>query len=126
MLSSFLLQTLASPQYAREKLTNNSQASRETSYIQIPMIVPESSTSIAAARVIFGSPGMSIMLPAITTTKPAPAESEALVTFRVQPVGTPRHLESSDSENCVFAMQTGFRNPNPRTVAVSLWLDQRN
>jgi len=38
-------------------------------------------------RETFGRPGMSIMLPEITTTNPAAAESEALVTLSVQPVG---------------------------------------
>src|SRR5437763_1832131 len=76
------------------------------SYPQMPTILPESSTSIEAAREIFGRPGISIMLPAIATTKPAPAESDALFTFRVQPVGTPRLLGSWDSEYCVFAIQT--------------------
>jgi len=48
--------------------------------LQTPMRTPESSTSMEEARETFGRPGMSIMLPAITTTNPAPAESEALVT----------------------------------------------
>ena len=73
----------------------------------MPTIFPESSTSIEAARETLDRPGMSIMLPEITTTKPAPAESDAFVTFRVQPVGAPRRLGSSDKEYCVFAMQTG-------------------
>jgi hypothetical protein len=37
-------------------------------------MAPESSTSIEEARETFGRPGISIMLPEITTTKPAPAE----------------------------------------------------
>src|ERR1051325_6627488 len=74
---------------------------------QMPIIFPESSTSIEAARETLGRPGISIMLPEITTTKPAPAESDAFVTLRVQPVGAPRRLGSSESEYCVFATQTG-------------------
>ena len=58
------------------------------------------------ARETFGRPGMSIMLPEMTTTNPAPAESEALLTLSVQPVGAPRRFGSSDSEYCVLAMQT--------------------
>ena len=42
-----------------------------------------------AAREIFGRPGISIMLPAMATTKPAPLERLASVTLRVQPVGAP-------------------------------------
>jgi len=44
---------------------------------QTPMMAPESSTSMEEAREIFGRPGMSIMLPEITTTNAAPEESEA-------------------------------------------------
>src|SRR5437870_12603075 len=77
------------------------------SHLQMPVILPESSTSIDAARETLGSPGMSIMLPEITTTNPAPAESDALVTFRVQPLGAPSSLGLSDREYWVFAMQTG-------------------
>ena len=58
---------------------------------------------------------MSIMLPEITTMKPAPAESEALLTLSVQPVGAPRRLGSSDKEYCVLAMHTG-NFPKPHSV----------
>src|SRR5216683_315398 len=75
--------------------------------LQTPMRAPESSTSMEEAREIFGRPSISIMLPAITTTNPAPAESEALVTLSVQTAGAPRRLGSSDKEYCVLAMQTG-------------------
>src|SRR5215467_8341758 len=75
--------------------------------LQMPVIFPESSTSIEAARETFGRPGINIILPEITTTKPAPAESEAFVTLRVQPVGAPSRLGSSDKEYCVLAMHTG-------------------
>ena len=50
---------------------------------------------------------MSIILPEMTTTNPAPAESEALLMLRVQPVGAPRRLGSSDKEYCVLAIQMG-------------------
>src|SRR5258708_8740780 len=75
--------------------------------LQTPMRAPESSTSMEEAREIFGRPGISIMLPAITTTNPAPAESEALVTLSVQPAGAPRRFGSSDKQYCVLAIQTG-------------------
>src|SRR5712664_4338139 len=75
--------------------------------LQTPMRAPESSTSMEEARDTLGRPGISIMLPAITTTNPAPAESEALVTLSVQPAGAPRRFGSSDKEYCVLAMQTG-------------------
>jgi len=81
-------------------------------------MAPESSTSIEEAREIFGSPGISIMLPEITTTNLAPADSEALVAFSVQPVGAPSFFGSSESEYCVFAMQTGtFAYPH----SVNCW-----
>src|SRR5215471_127331 len=74
---------------------------------QTPTIAPLESTSMLAARETLGSPGMSIMLPAITTTKPAPAESEASVTFKVQPEGAPRSFGLSEKEYWVLAMHTG-------------------
>src|SRR5215471_2573468 len=76
-------------------------------FVQIPTISPLASTSTLKARGALGNPGISIMLPAITTTKPAPAESEASVTFKVQPLGAPRSLGLSENEYCVLAMQTG-------------------
>ena len=78
-----------------------------------PVISPSAFTSMAAAREIFGSPGMSIMFPAITTTKPAPEDSDASVMFSVQPVGAPINFGLSDREYCVFAMHTGnFAKPH--------------
>src|SRR5258708_23877005 len=75
--------------------------------LQTPMMAPESSASMEEARETFGRPGISIMLPEITTTKPAPADSEALVTLSGQPVGAPKRFGSSEREYCVLAMQTG-------------------
>src|SRR5690348_10561515 len=81
---------------------------------QTPVICPASFTSIDAARETFGSPGISIMFPEITTTNPAPAEREASVTRSVHPVGAPRILGSSVNEYCVLAMHTGnFPYPHP-------------
>jgi hypothetical protein len=40
-------------------------------------MAPESSTSMGEARETFGKTGISIMFPEITTTNPAPADSEA-------------------------------------------------
>ena len=50
---------------------------------------------------------MSIMLPAIGTMKPAPADNDTSLMRRVQPVGAPVFLGSSLKEYCVFAMQMG-------------------
>src|SRR5258708_22994105 len=74
--------------------------------LQTPMRAPESSTSMEEARETFGRPGISIMLPAITTTNPAPAESEALVTLSVQPAGPPTRFGSSTTEYCGLPMHT--------------------
>ena len=41
---------------------------------------------------------MSIMLPAMGTRKPAPAESATSLMFRVQPVGAPSFFGSSENE----------------------------
>jgi hypothetical protein len=40
----------------------------------MPMISPDGSTSMVRAREALGSPGINIMLPEMTTRKPAPAE----------------------------------------------------
>ena len=77
-----------------------------------PTISPLSFTSISKARGAFDRPGISIILPAIMTTKPAPAESETSVIRSVQPVGAQSNLGLSESEYYVFAMQTGSA-PNP-------------
>src|SRR5882724_4966302 len=73
----------------------------------MPTISPLAFTSTLAARDTLGRPGISIMFPAITTTKPAPAESDASVTLRTQPEGAPSSLGLSENEYCVLAMQTG-------------------
>src|SRR5579871_1228553 len=92
-------------QHEEISLTSRRTASRGTTSekignrsVQTPRICPESSRSMDAARETLGRPGMSIMLPEMTTTKPAPAEREALVTLRFQPVGAPSFLGSSDRE----------------------------
>src|SRR5215470_2626651 len=94
---------------------------------QMPLIFPESSTSIEAARETFGRPGINIILPEITTTKPAPAESEALVTLRVHLVGAPSRLGSSVNEYCVLAMQTGkFPYPQSENCFSLAWAWSEN
>src|SRR6476646_5845041 len=50
---------------------------------------------------------MSIMLPAMATTKPAPAERDASVILSVHPVGAPRSLGLSENEYWVLAIHTG-------------------
>jgi hypothetical protein len=64
----------------------------------IPIIFPVSSTSIFSAAGALGKPGMVIISPQWTTTKPAPELSEALVSVKFQPLGLPVFFESSDSE----------------------------
>src|SRR5580692_7146540 len=80
-----------------------------------PNNLPSSFTSISNARGTFGNPGISIIFPATTTTKPAPDESIASVTCSSQPVGAPNAFGSSDSEYWVFATQIG-NPPNPHSV----------
>jgi hypothetical protein len=67
------------------------------------------------ARDVFGSPGISIIAPEITTRNPAPAESATSVTCSFHPRGAPNRFESSLSEYYVFAMQTGS-SPKPQPV----------
>jgi len=54
-------------------------------------------------------PGISIMLPAIATTNPAPADNVTSLIVSVQPDGAPIIVGSSLNEYCVFAMHTGNR-----------------
>jgi len=42
----------------------------------MPVILPDESTSIFMAREAFGSPGMSIIAPEVTTINPAPTERD--------------------------------------------------
>src|ERR1700739_4304577 len=83
--------------------------------VQIPTISPAASTSTSTARDTFGKPGISIMLPEITTTNPAPEESDASVTCSCQPFGAPMRFGLSENEYCVLAMHTG-NLPNPHAV----------
>ena len=55
----------------------------------------------------FGSPGMRMMAPVVTTRKPAPALRMMRCTGRVKPFGAPSAFGSAVSENGVFATQTG-------------------
>ncbi len=75
---------------------------------------------MASARGSLGNPGISIMLPEIATTKPAPAESDASVIFNVHPVGAPISLGLSESEYCVLAMHTGRPRKAPFGKALEL------
>src|SRR5271165_3564361 len=77
-----------------------------------PTISPLSSTSRWTACGSLPRPGIRSMLPAITTTKPAPAATCAPVTVSVHPRGAPVSFGLSDSDDCVLAMQTGNR-PKP-------------
>ena len=58
------------------------------------------------------SPGIVMMSPVSTTTKPAPAETRASRTVISNPSGRARFLGSSLSDYWVLAMQIG-RSPNP-------------
>ena len=64
-------------------------------------------TSSLCACGTLPSPGISIMLPAMATTKPAPADSDASEMVSVQSEGAPISLASSLNEYCVLAMHTG-------------------
>ena len=66
-----------------------------------PVIFPESSTSIFSAAGILGRPGMVIMSPVRTTTKPAPAETLTFLTVTSKPSGAPSLVGSSEKEYCV-------------------------
>ena len=72
-----------------------------------PVITPSSVMSIPIAAGTFGSPGMVRMLPVSATTKPAPQEARSSRTVMRNPAGRPRSAGLSESEYCVFAMQTG-------------------
>src|SRR5215470_12087788 len=73
----------------------------------MPVISPLAFTSTLAARETLGKPGISIMLPAMATMNPAPAERDASLMLSVHPVGAPSSLGLSENEYCVLAMQTG-------------------
>ena len=70
-------------------------------------MVPSSARSIRDADGSLGSPGMVIMSPHTTTTKPAPADKRTSRTWSSWPVGAPRKVGSVENEYCVFAMHTG-------------------
>lgn len=71
------------------------------------MISPLASTSIFEARDALGRPGMISIAPEVITGNPATAENEILLTCRVQLIGVPIRLGSSESEYWVLAMHTG-------------------
>ncbi len=75
-------------------------------------MTPFSSTSIFSAAGTLGNPGMVMMSPVCTTTKPAPALTRTLDTVTVNPSGRPSFPGSSDREYWVLAMHTG-RPPKP-------------
>ena len=72
-----------------------------------PVIFPCTSTSMSMAAGCLGRPGIVMMLPQTTTTKPAPALKRTSRTFSVWPSGAPVSLALSLKEYCVLAMQTG-------------------
>ena len=68
---------------------------------------PSSVTSIFSAAGTRGNPGMVMMSPVRTTTKPAPALTLTCLTVTVKSSGAPSFVGSSEKLYCVFAMQTG-------------------
>ena len=60
-----------------------------------------------SAAGFLGRPGMVMMLPMMTTTKPAPAERRTSRTVMVKPSGAASSLGSSLKEYWVLAMHTG-------------------
>src|SRR5260370_39179702 len=72
----------------------------------IPMISPDASTSMVRAREALGRPGISIMLPEMTTRNPAPAERTTSVMWRVQPVGAAICSGWAGGGDWVFAVET--------------------
>ena len=72
-----------------------------------PTISPWSVISIASAAGCVGNPGMVMISPQKTTTKPAPELSDTSVTIRVKFLGLPRASSSPESEYWVFAIQIG-------------------
>ena len=71
------------------------------------MIFPFSSTSIFSAAGTLGRPGMVMMLPQMTTTKPAPVARRTYRTFIRKPVGAALRAALSLKLYWVLAMQTG-------------------
>ena len=63
--------------------------------------------SINSAAGFFGSPGISIISPAIATINPAPADILISFIFTVNPSGRPRSAGLSESDFCVFDIHTG-------------------
>ena len=70
-------------------------------------MTPFSSTSMFSAAGTLGRPGMVMMSPVSTTTKPAPAETFTFCTLMRKPVGAPSLPASSEREYWVLAMHTG-------------------
>ena len=64
--------------------------------------------SISSAEGFLGSPGISIISPAIATKNPAPAESLTSFTVISNPVGLPSSFGLSDRDFCVYDMHTGI------------------
>ena len=62
---------------------------------------------ISSAAGFRGRPGMVMISPQITTTKPAPADSRTSRTGTECPTGAPRSDGSVENEYCVLAMQIG-------------------
>ena len=75
-----------------------------------PLMRPFSSTSIFSAAGTRGRPGIVMMSPVSTTTKPAPAETFTFLTVTVKPSGAPSFCGSSEKLYWVLATQIGSRS----------------
>ena len=63
--------------------------------------------SILSAAGDFDKPGIVMISPVNTTTKPAPAETFTSLIGTSKPLGRQRNVGSADNEYCVFATQIG-------------------
>ncbi len=70
-------------------------------------MTPSSLTSIFSAAGTFGRPGIVMISPVSTTTKPAPAEILQFLIVMVKPLGRPSNVGSSENEYWVLAIQIG-------------------
>ena len=73
---------------------------------------PSGWMAMRSAAGTFGRPGIVMISPHCATMKPAPAAGCTSLTVMRKPRGRPSFVASSDSEYCVFAMQTGV-SPSP-------------
>ena len=66
-----------------------------------------------------GRPGIVIISPVRTTTKPAPADTLTFLMVTVKSVGAPSFVASSEKDYCVFAIHTGTLS-KPSAVSAAI------